>query len=83
MHLAPARLDGGVHPGHPAGMETHSHVGSKAEWEQIGGDLPQYETAGPDGIITGVQRAWRRRSAPQRARVCRNSSGLRQINAVR
>jgi hypothetical protein len=57
MYLAPATLDGGVHPGHAAGKETHIHVGSKAEWEQIGGDLPQYETASPDEIVTGVQRA--------------------------
>jgi hypothetical protein len=56
MYFAPATLDGGVHPGHPAGKETHIHVGSKAEWAQIGDDLPQYEAASPDEIITGVQR---------------------------
>ena len=55
MYLAPATLDGGVHPGHPAGKETDIHVGSKAEWEQIGGDLPQFDAASPDEIITGVQ----------------------------
>jgi hypothetical protein len=56
MYLAPATLDGGAHPGHPAGKETHIHVASKAEWEQIGGDLPQYGAASPDEIITGAQR---------------------------
>lgn len=57
MYLAPATLDGGVHPGHPDGTETHIHVGSKAEWERISDGLPQYEAASPDEIITGVQRA--------------------------
>ena len=56
MYFSPATLDGGVHPGHPAGKETHILVGSKAEWEHIGGDLPQYDTTSPDEIITGVQR---------------------------
>ena len=56
MYLAPATLDGGAHPGHPADKESHIHVGSKAEWEQIAGGLPMYDAASPDKIITGIQR---------------------------
>ena len=57
MYFAPATLDGGVHPGHPDGTESHVHVASKAEWDRIGDDLPKYKTTSPDEIITGVQRA--------------------------
>jgi hypothetical protein len=57
MYLFPGTLDGGVHPGHPAGKEAHIYVGSKAEWDQIGGDLPTYETSCPDEIITDLQRS--------------------------
>ncbi len=56
MYFFPATLDGGVHPGHPAGKESHIYVGSKAEWEAICVSLPQYETTSTDGIITGMPR---------------------------
>jgi hypothetical protein len=56
MYLLPGTLDGGVHPGHPAGKEAHIYVGSKAEWNQIGDDLPTYDTSCPDDIITELQR---------------------------
>ena len=56
FYFAPATLDGGKHPGHPAGSETHIYVRSKAEWEVIGDGLPQYETSAPGEIETGLQR---------------------------
>jgi hypothetical protein len=57
MYFFPSTLDGGVHPGHPAGTESHIYVGSKAEWDTICGNLPQYDTMSPDQIIIGKQRA--------------------------
>lgn len=57
MYFSPGTLDGGMHPGHPPDKECHIYVGSKAEWERIGDDLPQYETSSPDEIITERQRA--------------------------
>lgn len=56
MYFAPATLDGGVHPGHPAGKECHIHVGSKAEWHHFADDLPKYDRESPDEIISGIQR---------------------------
>jgi hypothetical protein len=56
MYFMPATLDGGAHPGHPAGKESHIHVDSKASWERIADDLPKFETTSPDEIITGLQR---------------------------
>lgn len=56
MYFSPGTLDGGVHPGHPADKECHIYVGSKAEWERISDDLPQYETSSPDEIMTALQR---------------------------
>lgn len=56
MYFAPATLDGGKHPGHPAGSESHIYASSKAEWETIGDGLPQFETTSPDEIITDLQR---------------------------
>jgi hypothetical protein len=56
MYFAPATLDGGVHPGHPAGKECHIHVGSKAEWDRFADDLPKYNNESPDEIISGIQR---------------------------
>ena len=56
MYFFPATLDGGRHPGHPAGKECHIYVGSKAEWDNIRDGLPQYETTSPDEIISGIQR---------------------------
>jgi len=56
MYFAPATLDGGKHPGHPADKECHIHVGSKAEWERISDGLPQYTESSPDEIITAIQR---------------------------
>jgi hypothetical protein len=57
MYFFPSTLDGGVHPGHPVGTESHIYVGSKAEWDSICGNLPQYDTMSPDQIIIGKQRA--------------------------
>jgi len=59
MYFSPGTLDGGVHPGHPADKECHIYVGSKAEWERIMDDLPQYETSSPDEIQTSLQREGR------------------------
>lgn len=56
MYFAAATLDGGVHPGHPAGKESHIYLGSKAEWDCLGEGIARYETDSPDEIITGVQR---------------------------
>ena len=41
-YFMPATLDGGVHPGHTPGTECHVFVDSKAEWDEITGDLPQF-----------------------------------------
>lgn len=57
MYVMTATLDGGVHPGHPSDKECHIHVGSKAVWETIGDDLPQFVEASPDEIETGLMRA--------------------------
>ncbi len=43
VYFAAATLDGGRHPGHPREMEAHIYVSSKAEWEAIADDLPQFE----------------------------------------
>jgi len=56
MYFAPATLDGGKHPGHPADKECHIYVGSKAEWERIADGLPQYVESSPDEIVTAIQR---------------------------
>ncbi|MFO0993660.1 MAG: GFA family protein [Hyphomicrobiales bacterium] len=56
MYFMPATLDGGVHPGHPREKESHIHVASKAGWETIGDDLPQYDEASPDEIVTEMMR---------------------------
>jgi hypothetical protein len=56
FYFAPATLDGGRHPGHPPGSESHIYVRSKAEWEVIGDGLPQHQTSAPDEIQTGLQR---------------------------
>ncbi len=42
--IAPATLDSGVHPGHPAGKEFHIHVGAKVDWRDTADDLPKLET---------------------------------------
>jgi hypothetical protein len=57
MYFAAGTLDGGVHPGHPAGKEAHIYVASKAEWDQICDDLPKYDASCPDEIITELQRS--------------------------
>jgi hypothetical protein len=57
MYFAAGTLDGGVHPGHPAEKEAHVYVGSKAEWDRIGDDLPKYDASSPDEIITERQRS--------------------------
>jgi hypothetical protein len=57
MYFAGGTLDGGVHPGHPAEKEAHVYVGSKAEWDRIGDDLPKYDASSPDEIITERQRS--------------------------
>lgn len=56
MYFAAATLDGGKHPGHSVGSECHIYVRSKAEWETIADNLPQFEAASPDEIITEQQR---------------------------
>ena len=56
MYFAPGTLDGGVHPGHPAGKEAHIYVASKAEWDRVADDLPAYDASCPDEIITQLQR---------------------------
>jgi len=43
QYFNPATLDGGVHPGHPAGKECHIHVASRAEWEHFDDDLPKFD----------------------------------------
>ena len=62
MYLMPATLDGGVHPGHPSDKECHIHVGSKAVWDNIADDLPQYQEASPDEIETDLMRAANRQT---------------------
>jgi hypothetical protein len=57
MYLSVAAIDGGKYPGHPPGSESHIYAGSKAEWETIGGGLPQYEKSAPGEIITKQQRS--------------------------
>ena len=49
-------LDGGVDPGHPRDMESHIYVGSKAEWEHVSDEIPQFETSGPGEILTKMQK---------------------------
>lgn len=56
MYFAPATLDGGRHPGHAPGTESHIYVRSKAEWETIADGLPQFEANSPDEIVTEIQR---------------------------
>lgn len=56
MYFAPATLDGGRHPGHPPGSESHIYMKSKCEWEQVSDDLPKYQEASPDEIVTALQR---------------------------
>lgn len=57
MYFMPATLDGGIHPGHPDGTECHIHVGSKAVWDLLGDDLPKFDGASPDEIMTDLMRA--------------------------
>ncbi|MCY1125737.1 GFA family protein [Frigidibacter sp. RF13] len=56
MYFMPATLDGGVHPGHPPDGESHIHVGSKAVWERLADDLPKFEAASPDEIVSDLMR---------------------------
>lgn len=56
MYFAPATIDGGRHPGHPPGSESHIYLRSKCEWEQVADDLPKYDAASPDDIVTDLQR---------------------------
>ena len=56
MYLSVAAIDGGKHPGHPPGSESHIYVGSKAEWEVIGDGHPQHLKTSPDEIVTEQQR---------------------------
>jgi hypothetical protein len=56
LYFAPATIDGGAHPGHAPGTESHIYVRSKAPWEIIADGLPQFDTASPDEIVTGLQR---------------------------
>jgi hypothetical protein len=57
MYFMPATLDGGVHPGHPPDRESHIHCGSRAEWERLTDDLPKFEEASPDEIVSEMMRA--------------------------
>ena len=57
MYFMPATLDGGIHPGHPQDRESHIHVGSKASWEHISDDLPKFEEASPDEIVSDLMRS--------------------------
>jgi hypothetical protein len=43
VYLSTGTLDGGAHPGHPEGTESHIFVGSKAPWYEIHDELPQTE----------------------------------------
>ncbi len=56
MYFAPATIDGGRHPGHPPGSESHIYLRSKCEWELVADDLPKYDAASPDDIVTDLQR---------------------------
>jgi len=49
-------LDGGVHPGHPKDMESHTYMEEKAEWEFVSNELPHFQKEGPGEIITAIQR---------------------------
>ena len=49
-------LDGGVDPGHPKDMESHTYMGERAEWEFVSDELPHFEKEGPGEIITAIQR---------------------------
>lgn len=57
MYFHPTTLDGGVHPGHPEGTESHTYMRSRAEWDRTADDLPKFETTSPEEIITGRQKA--------------------------
>ena len=57
MYFAPATLDGGAHPGHPEGTESHIHMDSKAAWERVEESLPRFEQASPDEIVTAIMRS--------------------------
>jgi len=48
-------LDGGVNPGHPKSMESHTYIGSKAEWEHVSEAVPHFDKDGVGEIITTVQ----------------------------
>lgn len=56
MYLMPATLDGGVHPGHPAEKESHTFVGSKAEWDRFDVGLPRHREGSPDEIVSRLMR---------------------------
>ena len=49
-------LDGGVDPGHPKDLESHTYMGEKAEWEHVSESIPHYEKEGPGEIITAIQK---------------------------
>ena len=49
-------LDGGLNPGHPKNMESHTYIGSKAKWEHVSEAIPHFEKDGPGEIITAVQK---------------------------
>lgn len=49
-------LDGGVDPGHPGDMESHTYMGEKAEWEHVSEALPLFEKEGLGEIITAIQK---------------------------
>lgn len=57
MYFMPATLDGGAHPGHPADKESHIHVASKATWERLTDDLPKFDEASPDEIVSDLMRS--------------------------
>lgn len=57
MYFMPATLDGGAHPGHPQDRESHIHVASKAPWERLADDLPKYDEASPDEIVSDLMRS--------------------------
>lgn len=56
MYFAPATIDGGKHPGHQPGSESHIYLRSKCEWEQVADDLPKYQAESPDEIVSDLQR---------------------------
>ena len=45
--FTPGTLDGGIHPGHAPEREQHIFVGSKAAWDEIGGEAPRHEAGFP------------------------------------